>query len=55
MVDVQCQEDECFVGLLLGAGNARGSVKVAGTPVVVLCSEDECCEPAVTQLVSSVD
>jgi hypothetical protein len=43
--DLQGQEYESFVGLLLGAGDARGSVEAAVTFVVVLGGEDECREP----------
>lgn len=43
------QEDEGFIGLLLGAGQAGGRVGAAVVPVVILRGKDESREPEVRE------
>lgn len=50
--NIQCEEDEGLVCFLPAAVHVRRSVQVTVVPVVVLCGEDECREPAFETLVS---
>lgn len=49
------QEDEGFIGLLLGAGQAGGRVGAAVVPVVILRGKDESREPAVVMVSISTE
>lgn len=45
----ESQEDECFVGPLLGAGDSWGSVEAAVMAVVILGGKDKCSEPQIRE------